>query len=226
MRPQTPALRDSRSARNVGDRVPAGVTRRSLRAADPASLRRPAPLRTIVEVSRPVFFGAITLAVVSAVSSAYLAFGRRPPAESAAAVCACDDAALKKELADLRRAVQGRGPAASGSDAEVKRLTTRVAVLETRSGVAPPPAPDKETDDAPPDGGPAKPAASLMPDGQPAYKSFDVPSAALQVRQESTGALAVTNTDPSLTGKRVVVIARAEDDSEHPVSIIVPAPEK
>jgi len=179
-----------------------------------------------VEISRPLFFAAIALSVVSAASSAYLAFGRHAPAPAnvpGAAACACDDASVKREIAELRRALDARGTQPRSNDPTVERLAARVAELETRSGVT---APSRSAGDV---GAPPSPTASgapsLLPDGHPAFTSFDLPSSALTVRQEPGGGLAVTNSDPALAGKGFTVTAHAADGSTHEVYIVIPPPE-
>lgn len=167
-----------------------------------------------VEISRPLLFGAASLALVSAAFSAYLALSHRPAAGAPqAGACACDDAALKREIEDLRREIRARSQAPSGDTA--KRVEARLAALETKSGVAPPP-PD-------PSGAPTA-TTTVLRDGTPRIQSFDVPSPAVKVQQSPEGSLSVINTDPSLTGKVMIITGHTEDGAAHPMSILIPAP--
>ena len=172
-----------------------------------------------MEVSRPLFFAAIALSILSAASSAYLAFARRPASSAPqAGACACDDAALKSDIEALRREIRSRAPAPS--DAAAKRLEARLAALETKSGVTPPPADPGDASGAP------TAARAVLRDGTPPIKSFDVPSPAVQVRQGPDGDLSVVNTDPSLTGKVLFITGHTEDGATTQMSIVVPAPAK
>jgi hypothetical protein len=58
------------------------------------------------------------------------------------------------------------------------------------------------------------------------YVRFELPSKALGVKQDEQGNLSVTNTDPALTGKLLMVKGEAEDGTTTPLSIVVPAPGK
>lgn len=161
-----------------------------------------------MEVSKPFFYGVLALSLGSAALGAVAAFGRRDVTASVApGSCTCDDTALRRELAELRRALDARAP-----DASVKRLAERVAALEAGNGGSAKPA----------DG---TPAASPSPSATAAPKlTFEVPNEGLAIRQEPGGAIAVTNSDPALTGQHLKVTARAEDGSTQELSIIVPAP--
>lgn len=165
-----------------------------------------------MEVSRPLFFAAIALSIVSAASSAYLAFGRGGPVAPSAAgasSCACDDASLKRELADLKRTVDAR------REGDVKQLAARVTALESRSGAPAAADPDKP---------PAEPVPSAAAAPVATYTSFDLPNKAISIRQEEDGALRVSNTDPSMTGKFLHITGRDRDGAPHDISIVVPAP--
>jgi hypothetical protein len=167
-----------------------------------------------VELSRPVFFSAIALAVLSAASSAYLAFGRSASVAASPAgeaSCACDDAALKRELAELRKAVDARG------DGDVKQLSARVAALEKRPASA-------GAGTAGDDGERPAPSAPPAAAPEPKYTSFDLPSKALSVRQDEDGTLRVTNTDPAMSGKFLRITGRDQDGATHDISIVVPPP--
>jgi hypothetical protein len=176
-----------------------------------------------VQASPSLLYGIAAASVVSLALSGYAAFGRRPaaasPAPGANAACACDDAALRRELAELKQAL-----AARGDDARVSRLTARVEALEAKSGVAAPPSAEGADDPAV---GPAPTAsAAAARAGAPSFTSFEVPTPAIRVRQEPGGALAVTNTDPAMTGKHLTLKATAADGSTHDVHVIVPAPQQ
>lgn len=173
-----------------------------------------------MKASPPLLYGVVAASVLSLALSVYAAFGRKPatalPASGAsnATACACDDAALHRELADLKRALATRG-----DDARVRRLAARVEALEAKAGVPPPASVDGAGDP-----GPAPAASTATAAAAPVLTSFAVPSPAIRVRQEPGGGLAVTNTDPAMTGKHLVFKATAADGSTHDVHIIVPAP--
>jgi hypothetical protein len=58
------------------------------------------------------------------------------------------------------------------------------------------------------------------------YVRFELPSKALGVKQDELGNLSVSNTDPALTGKLLMIKGEAEDGTTTPLSIVVPAPGK
>lgn len=167
-----------------------------------------------MEVSRPLFFSAVALSILSAASSAYLAFGRSAAVATStggAPACACDDDAMKREIANLRAAVEAR------RDGDVKQLSARVAALESRSGVAGSTTAGEEPD---------RPAPSATVAAAPVatYTSFDLPNKALTVRQEADGTLRVSNTDPAMAGKFLHITGRDQDGAAHDISIVVPPP--
>lgn len=175
-----------------------------------------------MKASPSLLYGVAAASILSVALSAYAAFGRRPAAASpastasSATACACDDAALRRELADLKRAL-----GTQSEDARVRRLAARVEALEAKAGVSPPPPSNEGAGD--PGGSPA-PAASTARAAAPALTAFEVPTPAINVRQEPGGALAVTNTDPAMTGKHLTLKATAADGSTHDVHVIVPPP--
>lgn len=167
-----------------------------------------------MEISRPLFFGAIALSVVSAGLSTFAVLGRRAPVPVAggpASACSCDDAEARREIAELRKALDARG------DTDLKRLSLRVAALENGSATGSPPAGDDAD----------RPATSARGADAPipVFTAFDLPSKAISIRQEGTS-LSVSNTDPAMTGKFFRIKARAEDGSTQEISIVVPAPGK
>jgi hypothetical protein len=168
--------------------------------------------------TRQLVLAALALSIASAAASAFVAL--RHPAPAPQAACTCDDAALRAEIADLRKQI------AAGDPAAVKRLAARVSALENKMGAvairddAPEPSATASAAAAPPPVIPPPPDLPKKP-----YKSFDLTTDKVTVRQDSTGALVVTNTDPALTGKTIQLIAHGEDGSTQQVSVVVPPPQ-
>ncbi len=101
----------------------------------------------------------------------------------------------------------------------LQNLARRVETLESRaapsagsasSGTAAAPAGDADDD--------------THADGSRRYVRFDAPERALSVRQLENGAISVTNTDPSLTNRTVVIKAITDSGTVHDLVITVPAP--
>jgi len=162
---------------------------------------------------------ALAMAAASLLLGAYAVLVA-PRADGAPgdAARACEDGAARREIAELRRALGApREPGQGTLGAQALRsLSERVVALEAeaaRRREAGPEAGDAARADA------AAPRADVR-----RFVRFDPPSPALRLRQLPDGAIAVTNTDPSLTGKYLVVPAHAEDGAVEQVPIVVPAP--
>jgi hypothetical protein len=104
--------------------------------------------------------------------------------------------------------------APAGNAALLANLAARVQQLEIQRAQAPASL-AAATETAAPEA--AKPETRRL-------VSFELPSGALEVKQAENGALSVTNSDPALAGKMLRVKARADDGSEHEVTILVPPP--
>lgn len=158
------------------------------------------------EVSRLTYLtlGAAALSVALsayAVSSSRSAVSAPPPA------CSCAGA----PQAELDRP-KSTPPAAAADRGAIAGLSERISRLEQERTAEP-------RDRVPSLGAPAG-APAL-----PRYTSLKVPNEAVKIRQDEAGGLAVTNTDPALTGTMMIVEARLEDGTTAQVSIVVPAPE-
>jgi len=102
----------------------------------------------------------------------------------------------------------------AGNAALLANLAARVQQLEMRRAQAPAPMTAASETAAP---------EATKPETR-RFVSFELPSRALEVKQAENGALSVTNSDPTLTGKMLRVKARADDGSEQEVTILVPPP--
>ncbi len=167
------------------------------------------------EVSRLTYL-SLGAAALSIALSAYAVASSRAAASAPPPACSCAGAAQS----ELDR---GTGAPVAGVDRGVALaiagLSERLSRLEqerSSDGHGPSAAPSAAAASA------ATPAAAR---GLPRYESLTVTNDAVKVRQDEAGALAVTNTDPALTGTRMIVEARLEDGTTTQVSIIVPAPE-
>ncbi|MEZ4472806.1 MAG: hypothetical protein R3F60_18875 [bacterium] len=102
---------------------------------------------------------------------------------------------------------------ATAPDPRVEVLEAQVARLEQQAQAAPALAALV----APP------PAAA--PATQPTrYQRFIAPVAALRIEQAESGALAVFNADPALTGQILEIRGVTEDGDEVPLTVTIPAP--
>ena len=136
--------------------------------------------------------------------------GRRdsPPAGGAvagAAASACVDKEARDEIEKLHRENATLREQLLGSlEGRVSRLEGNAAAAPTRR-----------------DGG----AGNAMPaDGPPRYTKIVSPNPAITVRQDEGGGLTVKNTDPSLTGKTMLVDVTLEDGTPSKVRVVVPPP--
>lgn len=168
---------------------------------------------------------ALLLSALSAALSAYAAFGRAPPAPTG------DAAALRAELTEAREALDAKADAAQLAGA-LQRLHARIDALEARSRL--PGSPDTGAGaDADADGSPTAPAASAAPAAPsaaepprtaPRFVQLSSPEKGVSVKQMDDGSIAVTNSDPALTGRTLLIKARADDGTERDLTITVPAP--
>ncbi|MFO0550897.1 MAG: hypothetical protein U0271_21080 [Polyangiaceae bacterium] len=161
-----------------------------------------------------IAIGLSGLAVLLAVYAALRSPAAPPssPSASAAPLTSSATAAPRSDLTNLER---------------------RLAALETRSGqleriIA-------ELSRGQPSPSPAAGASVVaassanpnqMPDGAPRFARFDAGGSNIEVKQEESGALAVTNRDPTLTGKVLIVRAYDADGHETTVTVVVPPPSK
>jgi hypothetical protein len=151
-------------------------------------------------------YGALLISLAAlALSIVALRAAGRPGAEPVATdVATSNSDDLRQEVARLR--------------AEVTEMT-----LRARS-----PAPGQRSA-ATPAGDPAASAGdrSRVPGGQESrrYVRFDAPSGVV-LNDSGNGVLSVTNQDPSLTGKMLLVKGVRDDGSEETLRIVVPAPGK
>jgi len=124
-----------------------------------------------------------------------------------AAASACVDKEARDEIEKLHRENATLREQLLGS------LEGRVARLEG-STAAPP---------ARRDGGAANAGATPV-DGPPRYAKIVSPNPAITVRQDEGGGLTVKNTDPSLTGRTMLVDVTLEDGTPSKVRVVVPPP--
>jgi hypothetical protein len=160
-------------------------------------------------------WGAAFVSIVSASLSGYAVFGR-----TAAVTHAPDElASLRRDLNALRESCPAQGDHGPMA-ATLREVSARLAVVERRSGLARPPVDDDEPAPA------APPSASASATAAPrsSFVRFEVPSSAVAVTESSPGSLSVTNTDPELTGKTLVVRGHAADGTVQELTILVPAP--
>lgn len=160
-----------------------------------------------------MLYAAIALSAGSLALSGWL-LATRPgtagPAAASASSCNCDDQAIRRELAELRQlsgqvAAQGAG---------IRALTERVNAFDSRDGGS-----------AAPRVAAAADHTDRLPSGDPVYVELRAPSKAVSVKQDPNGSLSVTNTDPSLTGKTMVIQAVDGDGQKREVSVVVPPPQ-
>lgn len=165
---------------------------------------------------------ATALASVAALAVACVAL-LRPPA------VAGDPAALasvRQELAELRRSVEitrNQSGGASGFT-DLAALERRVAVLEGRPTLAAPVPSTSQLASPAPAEAPAPASASAPPTPAPAGPSFSPPHPAIRVELGRDGRPVVHNTDPALTGQKMVVHGIGADGRTLEVSITVPPP--
>ena len=147
---------------------------------------------------------AVALGAASLLLSGWTAFGRRGAVSDGRPTAGSyDDRELRHEIAELRRRVDA-AKASLGRSSEPLPLA--------RQGAGADPLADEE-------------AAPRPPEARRIVK-FEVPNRALEIHQGPDGSLSVTNTDPALTGRFMIVDATGEDGSVEKVSIVVPPPER
>jgi hypothetical protein len=181
--------------------------------------RLPSKVEGSAPVPRVVYL-AIVLAAGSCLVSGYALIEARQPRPAPRA-----EAPPSSEAAEPRRNVDAaRGDLGLAGAA---RLPERMAALEVemarlRGLVAPRP----EGAEAVGAGGGADAGTAPRASKPPRWTSFKPPSGAVTIQAVPGDGdpLVVTNTDPSLTGKRMRVEATAADGTVGHVSIIVPAP--
>lgn len=141
-----------------------------------------------------------------------------------------DATALRREVAELRFALQ----VSAASGAQAAPAARSVTGSEEAPGPAGTPVAPREAEAARPDGSvaPSRPAAVAQavapggaeaPSGPPRhYLHLESPTPAVTVRQGSTGALVVTNTDPALAGQRIEILGYTEAPEPVRLEITVP----
>ncbi|MBL9100626.1 MAG: hypothetical protein JNL82_06700 [Myxococcales bacterium] len=146
-----------------------------------------------------------------------------------AAVSPEEVAALRTELAELRRSVdvtrsQQSAPGSAVALADAERRLARVETLlqnpVARTAAAPAPAGDSSSGESPS----ADARTDVMADGSPRYTSLRAPNDDVKVSQTDGGALVVTNRDPALAGQSMVIKGRTADGRDEDVVITVPPP--
>lgn len=149
----------------------------------------------------------------------------------AVAVIPEEVAALRQDLAELRRSVdltrsQQSAPGSSTAIADAERRLARIeALLADPAGRPARPA----TAGGDPSASPSGPATVVadpdrLADGSPRYTSLRAPTSAVKVSQSPDGSLAVTNSDPKLTGQSMVVTGRTADGRDDDVTVTIPPP--
>ena len=174
---------------------------------------------------RRLLHAALLLSAVSAVVSMYSAFG--PPAPAPAAG---DPASLRGEIAELRKALDAKADTGQLA-ASIQRLHARIDQLEARLAKAPPATGAAATpdDERPSPAGSADPSPSSAGEARgtfkgPRFVELQPPAKGIAVKQLEDGSFSVTNTDPALTGRTMLVKGKADDGTERDIAITVPAP--
>jgi hypothetical protein len=158
--------------------------------------------RSLVLVSVAIVSLGALLLSVEALREARMA--ARPMLSASPAAIESGDADLRREIEALRAEV-----AALRAQMENAELARRAA----ERSLAHLPAPEVGAVDGRGDAGRAMHSVH-----------FVVPNPAVAVRESASGALSVTNQDPALTGKILIVKAVSEDGTEVSVPILIPAP--
>jgi hypothetical protein len=147
--------------------------------------------------------------VAIAFSSIALWLAARSPVGQAQPAGSCEDLKARAELAELRANRERTGETRAG-EAQARAnpdLATNAANGSSSGG--PPPAP---------------PRTPLPAGATPMYVKFDVPNKAVSVVQAPNGALAISNTDPSLAGKSITISGVTADGDTEAIQITVPPP--
>ena len=129
-----------------------------------------------------------------------------------AASCSYDDASLRGEIDDLRRSLAMRSPSGGGAmapDVQAQLAALRAEVAQLRASS--------------PSSGPGRPTTPPPKPG-PRVVQFNSPSSAVAVRQLADGSIAVSNSDPALTGQIMTVDALDDQGTVTPMRITVPPP--
>jgi hypothetical protein len=103
----------------------------------------------------------------------------------------------------------------------IQSLERRLAALEASGPQRATTAPDTTAVAA---AMPSGTAAARLKDGRPRFVRFDVGRSNVAITQDDEGAIAVTNRDPTLTGKTLIVRGVTEDGSETAMTVTVPPP--
>jgi hypothetical protein len=157
---------------------------------------------------------ATLLVALAALATAVYAVATRPAANAPAPAPSTpvSDADARRAIADLSRRIDALGatPRGGGANGDLVALAARVAALEGRLAV---------------DAG-APPSSSAAPAGGPTrrFATLRSPNPAITIREDATGGITVTNTDPSLTGQRLEVTGETADGRTERFHIIVPPP--
>jgi hypothetical protein len=114
-------------------------------------------------------------------------------------------------------AAEGRGE--DDLRAELAALRLEVAALRAHPGSVQPSQRATTPEHTPPSG--ASPDEGVP---QRRYVRFIVPTNAIEIHESETGAVSVTNQDPALTGKALMVKALRADGTEETLRILVPRP--
>jgi hypothetical protein len=123
-----------------------------------------------------------------------------------------ETAALRREVGALRFALQVT--AASGAQGTQVAAATGVPAAAPVLAAPATPAQGPEA---------ARSSEASAPDGPPRqYLHLESPTPAVTVRQGSTGALIVTNTDPALAGQRIEILAYTDEPGPMRLEVTVP----